>query len=140
MQSDQHPNDMTYWRRLIDEHFVDDGSLQLTLTTPQSQNGKVVPAKTFEISAPSLPRYFWMQYDGQVEQIQIVLNGSIEKTINENYHYARAEKARMLYWFKDGTQVGPCKTSFIPTEADPSLRLYGLAFSQPCTEVQRWRR
>ena len=105
MQSDLRPNDMAYWRSLIEEHFVDDGSLQLTLTTPQSQNGKVVQAKTFEISAPSLPRYFWMQYDGQVEQIQIVLNGSVEKTINENYNFARADKARMLYWFKDGTQV-----------------------------------
>ena len=131
---------MAYWRSLIDEHFVEDGSLQLTLTTPQSQNGKVVPAKVFEISAPSLPRYFWMQYDGQVEQIQIVLNGSNEKTINENFHLVRAEKARMLYWFKDGTQVCrmPMQVLFINTNTP--LRLYGPAFSLPCTEVQRWRR
>jgi hypothetical protein len=131
---------MAYWRSLIEEHFVEDGSLQLTLTTSQSQNGKVVPGKTFEISAPSLPRYFWMQYDGQVEQIQIVLNGNVEKTINNDYHYARANQARMLYWFKDGTQVGSCNASFIFTKANHSLRLYGLAFSQPYTKVQRWRR
>lgn len=130
---------MAYWRSFIDEHFVEDGSLQLTLTTSQSQNGKIVNAKAFEISAPSLPRYFWMQYDGQVEQIQIVLSGSIEKTINENYHCARAEKARMLYWFKDGTQVGPFNGSlFMETDIPP--RLYGQAISQPYTEVQRWRR
>ena len=113
MQSEQRHNDIAYWRSFIEEYFVEDGSLQLTLTTPQSQNAKVVAGKTFEISAPSLPRYFWMQYDGQVEQIQIVLNGNIEKTINADYHYARAEKARMLYWFKDGTQVGSCKASSI---------------------------
>jgi hypothetical protein len=140
MQSDQHPNDMAYWRSVIEEHFVDDGSLQLTLTTSQNQNGKVVPAKAFEISAPSLPRYFWMQFDGQVEQIQIVLNGHIEKNIDENYHYARAEKARMLYWFKDGTQVSSCKARFYFIKANPSLRLCGLGFSRLYTKVQRWRR
>jgi len=111
MQSDQTPNDMEYWKNFIDEHFEADGSLQLTLTSPQSQNGRV-HSRSFEISAPSLPRYFWMQYDGQVEQIQIVLNGHIEKSINNFYHFARAEKARMLYWFKDGTQVGTFKACF----------------------------
>jgi hypothetical protein len=126
MQSDQRSNDMAYWRSLIEEHFVEDGSLQLTLTTPQSRNGKVVPAKAFEISAPSLPRYFWMQYyDGEVEQIQIILNGNSEKAINDNYHYARAERARMLYWFKDGTQVSSCKSSFI---------LLRLTLSQGCMD------
>jgi len=61
--------------------------------------------KMFEITTASMPRYFWMQFDGIIEQIQVILTSTSESRVNEHYHIARSDKARMVYWFKDGTQV-----------------------------------
>jgi hypothetical protein len=62
-------------------------------------------SKQFEIGTSLLPRYFYIQFEGDVEQVQLVLEGTNEKLASENYYYVQAERARMLYWFKDGGQV-----------------------------------
>src|ERR1700712_12159 len=91
---------MNYWRNFIDQHFVDDGAMRITLRDQKEDR-----SKQFEVVASLLPRYFWTQFDGNVEQIQLLLEGTSEKTVNNNYHYVQAERARMLYWFSDGGQV-----------------------------------
>jgi hypothetical protein len=40
-----------------------------------------------------------------VDQIQLLLDGTIEKTVSETHQFVQAERARMIYWFRDGNQV-----------------------------------
>ena len=102
--SDGKNNDIAYWKSFIGQHFTDDGTLRMTLR-PMPQGGEKPAAKTFEVGAPALPRYFWTQYDSQVDQIQILLDGLSESHLPDNYNLVKASRSRMIYWFKDGTQL-----------------------------------
>ena len=101
--SDGKHNDINFWKAFINKHFTEDGTLRMILR-PMTQ-GEKAAAKTFEVGAPSLPRYFWTQYDSHVDQIQILLDGVLESHLPDNYHSVRANRSRMIYWFKDGTEL-----------------------------------
>jgi hypothetical protein len=63
-----------------------------------------------------------------VDQIQLLLDGTMEKTVSETHQFAQFERARMLYWFRDGTQVryfGPSnKPWLIWVIADMEWQIY----------------
>lgn len=106
-KADQQPNAIEIWRTFVDEFFTEDGTLQLVYLSSQTSQ-----SKAFEVSAASMPRYFWTQFDGVVDQIQISLNGTFDNRVSDTHHAVRAERARMTYWFKDGTQVSDCLACF----------------------------
>jgi hypothetical protein len=99
-RADQQPNDMNHWRKLISQHFMDEGVFRMTLKSRTDKSSKI-----FEVNASSLPRFFYTQYESDVDQIQLLLDGAIEKTISDTHQFVQAERARMLFWFRDGTQV-----------------------------------
>jgi len=62
-------------------------------------------SKTFEVHAAGLARYLYTQFESDMDQLQLLLDGSQEKKISETMTVVRAERSRMLHWFRDGTQV-----------------------------------
>jgi hypothetical protein len=99
-RTDQKPNDMNYWKQFIEQHFIEGGTMRIALFDQKEQR-----TKQFEVVTSLLPRYFWTQFDANVEQIQIILEGTQETPIGADYHHILAERARMFYWFNDGSQV-----------------------------------
>lgn len=74
--------------------------------------------KQFDVGASTLARYFWTQFESQVEHLHLVLEGVSERAIQADLHSVDAQSARMIYWFKDGTQVSlsDTKSSLINTD------------------------
>lgn len=61
--------------------------------------------KTYEVNALGLARFFHTQYECDLDQIQLVLDGNQEKKLNDTHQVVLAERSRMLHWFRDGTQL-----------------------------------
>ena len=61
--------------------------------------------KIYEINAASLPRFFYIQYQSDFNQIQILLDTNQEKILSETHQLVQADRSRMLFWFQDGTQL-----------------------------------
>ncbi|KAF2428706.1 hypothetical protein EJ08DRAFT_316036 [Tothia fuscella] len=98
-RADQAPNDMMYWRRLVNQHFTEDGVFRVIVKQSNGVN------KTFEVNAAALPRYFFMHYENDMDQIQLLLDGTQEQNISETHQFITTNSARMVYWFRDGTQL-----------------------------------
>lgn len=96
----QQANDFNFWHKLIEQHFSKDGVFRMILRSDKDKC-----SKTFEVNYHSLPRFFYIQYESEVDQIQLLLDGTIEKAVTESHQFVQAERARMIYWFRDGTQV-----------------------------------
>jgi hypothetical protein len=62
-------------------------------------------SKTFEVHAVGLPRYLYIQFESDIDQVQLVLDGNQEKKLSDSHTVVRAERSRMLHWFRDGTQL-----------------------------------
>jgi len=91
---------MNYWRQLIQQHFTEDGIFRVVLKYQADKT-----SKAYEVTAAALPRYFYIHYETEVDQIQLLLDGTMEKAISETHQFVQTERARMIYWFRDGTQV-----------------------------------
>jgi hypothetical protein len=61
--------------------------------------------KYFETPAAALPRYYWTHSTSGVVNMQMIFESCQEKELINNNHYALSEKARIIYWFANGTQV-----------------------------------
>jgi hypothetical protein len=99
-RADQQPNDLNHWQRIVEQHFAKNGIFRIVLKFNKDKS-----SKTFEVNYVSLPRYFYTHYESDIDQIQLLLDGAIEKAISETHQFVQAERARMLYWFRDGTQA-----------------------------------
>lgn len=62
-------------------------------------------SKTFEVQAAGLPRYLYIQFESDIEQVQLLLDGNFEKKLSDTHTVVRADRAKFLHWFKDGTQL-----------------------------------
>ncbi|KIW01195.1 uncharacterized protein PV09_07244 [Verruconis gallopava] len=96
----QQQNDFSYWQAFVQQHFTDDAIFRLVLPDQLSGDGK-----TFQVHAAGLARYFYTQFQTDIDQVQLVLDGSLEKTLSETHTLVIADRSRMLYWFRDGTQL-----------------------------------
>lgn len=100
--ADRQPNDMTHWKTFVGRFFSEDGVFKQSLLDYAPQNGK---SKNFEICNPALPRYYYTQFQSGVQNIQLTMDGLTEKEFGNNCHYVESNRAKFIYWFKNGTQV-----------------------------------
>lgn len=100
--ADRQPNDITHWKTFVGRFFSEDGIFKQTLLdyAPQAQK-----PKNFEICNPALPRYYYTQFQSGVQNIQLTMDGITEKEFGNNCHYVESNRAKFIYWFKNGTQV-----------------------------------
>jgi hypothetical protein len=74
-------------------------------------------SKQFEITYPSLPRYFHVHYQN-IDQIQIFIEQPTERMGGSAggpgmFSIVEATQAKFIYWFKNGTQVCLCHFGFL---------------------------
>jgi hypothetical protein len=100
-QSPQTPNDFNYWRQFIDQYFNESGRIVLSLC--DEKNGSV---KQYQVINSLIPRFFMCLFEGQIEQLQITLEGTVEKPQSDNQCLVVSERSRILYWFENGVPVG----------------------------------
>ena len=82
------------------QHFTEDAIWRILLRYEGDQT-----SKTFEVHATGLPRYLYTQFQSDIDQVQLVLDGNQEKKLSDTTSVVRADRSRMLHWFRDGTQL-----------------------------------
>ena len=97
----QHGKNMQSWQNFVSRFFNGEGVFRQTIW--DSTNDRT---KFFEIPAASLPRYYWTNTNSGVVNMQLTFEGASEKDLpNSGAHSVHCEKARITYWYTNGTQV-----------------------------------
>ena len=62
--------------------------------------------KQYQVINSLIPRFFMCLFEGQIEQLQITLEGTMEKPQADNQCLVTSERSRIFYWFENGVPVG----------------------------------
>lgn len=100
MQTRKQANDLAYWHSFVDSFFSQKGVLRQSLWSSETKEGK-----QFELSTPSLPRYYWAYFNSGITNIQMTFSNAIEKNLPGVGHSVESPKSSFVYWFTNGHQV-----------------------------------
>jgi hypothetical protein len=62
--------------------------------------------KQYQVINSLIPRFFMCLFEGQIEQLQLTLEGTMEKAQPDNQFLVFSERSRLMYWFDNGVPVG----------------------------------
>jgi hypothetical protein len=89
----------------VNKYFTENGTFSLILHD-QGKSPEAHKPKQYQVFNSLIHRYFWCQFEANVEQIQLVLEGTEETYFeNSNTVCVSAANARMITWFEDQGQV-----------------------------------
>ncbi len=102
--SEQTNRDEQFWREFVERFFAPDSSLRHVVKDLKADH-----SKQYEVLFPSLPRYFYVHYEG-IDQMQIFIEQPSERGVNapgatQPFYIVEALRAKFIYWFKNETQV-----------------------------------
>ncbi|EPY49298.1 adhesion defective protein [Schizosaccharomyces cryophilus OY26] len=118
--------DIGYWRRFVHNFFTEKGTFRFNFETNQQRTRE---PKQFELSYAALPRYFYLNYMGNMRRMSIVLGDTKEFAIPNNGYFVESSHASLVYQFASGIQVvlyGCLRAHFYRA---PLLKLDSLEFS-----------
>ncbi|KAF2803482.1 uncharacterized protein BDZ99DRAFT_526411 [Mytilinidion resinicola] len=123
-------NNISHWNAFVSKFFSPEGEFKHTLY--DRSGGKT---KQFPVSFAALPRYFYVQFDSGVENMQITIDGASEKAVGTDSNYVESHRAKIIYSFQNGTQlVAPGKLSAIYSQSnqqnEPKLDLLSFETSE----------
>jgi hypothetical protein len=91
---------MAYWNQFTKTYFNETGEINFSLRSSQSN-----ASKNFKIVNSLIPRFFWQQYDAFVNHITLMLEGTSENLVAENFTVVSTERAEMRLSYREGYQV-----------------------------------
>ncbi|WBW72561.1 LIM domain binding protein, transcription coregulator [Schizosaccharomyces osmophilus] len=118
--------DIGYWRRFVHNFFTEKGTFRFNFE-PNAQRTR--ESKEFELSYAALPRFFYLNYMGNMRRMSIVLGDTKEFAIPNNGYFVESSNASLVYQFANGIQViiyGCLRAHF---HRAPLLKLDSLEFS-----------
>jgi hypothetical protein len=90
-------NRIEIWQDFVEKFFSETGAFVLVVTRPDR-------TKQLDIVAPALPRYFWSQFNFDINHLQITLDGATEKTSGLETKVT-CDRAKFIYTYKNDVQV-----------------------------------
>ena len=93
-------NDLAYWHSFVDMFFSQKGVLRQALWSSETKDNK-----HYELSTPSLPRYYWAHFNSGITNIQMTFANAVEKNVPGVGHSVESHKSSFVYWFTNGHQV-----------------------------------
>ena len=100
LQARKQANDLAYWHSFVDNFFSQKGVLRQSLWSSETK-----ASKQFELSTPSLPRYYWAHFNSGITNIQLTFSHALEKILPSVGHSVESPKSSFVYWFTNGHQV-----------------------------------
>jgi hypothetical protein len=99
--SSREPNRIEIWQSFVDKFFAENGSFVHVLFSEATAK-----TKQFDIVHASLPRYFFTQFNTEVEHLQITLDGATEKNDpSRSETKVTCDRAKFIYTYKNQCQV-----------------------------------
>ena len=102
---------------MVKNHFTEQGALYFTLAYDDK-------TKQYPVFNSLIPRYFTSQFDDNIDQMQLVLEGVMDPTPDPSTGsiLVVAERARLIHWFRGGHgQIiihGRLTASFVPENSN----------------------
>ncbi|EPX74176.1 adhesion defective protein [Schizosaccharomyces octosporus yFS286] len=118
--------DIGYWRRFVHNFFTEKGTFRFNFE-PNAQRTR--ESMQFELSYAALPRFFYLNYMGDMRRMSIVMGDTKEFAIPNNGYFVESSHASLVYQFANGIQVivyGCLRAHF---HRAPLLKLDSLEFS-----------
>ncbi|KAF2639114.1 hypothetical protein P280DRAFT_519319 [Massarina eburnea CBS 473.64] len=95
-------NRLEHWQDFVNKFFSDTGSFIHTISTSKATGEN--RSKQFEIMAAAIPRYFFTQFNHDVDQLQITLDGAVEKS-SPTEMKVTCDRAKFIYTYENQCQV-----------------------------------
>ncbi len=92
-------DDFSYWQDFVESFFSPKGILKQAMWSASDNS-----TKQFEISNAALARYFLLHFQSGIQNIQMIPENAVERTMNGGNHVVHA-KFTLIYWSKNGHQV-----------------------------------
>ncbi|KAJ3036560.1 hypothetical protein HK097_003808 [Rhizophlyctis rosea] len=102
--------DIEHWRRFVREFFAETGMMKYALWNSHSQwtfamNPQYKDThKVFELNTALLPRFYQVNFQSGVTQIQLIMTNPRELVVN-NALAVECSRASLLYQYENGLQV-----------------------------------
>ncbi|KAJ3279076.1 hypothetical protein HK104_001794 [Borealophlyctis nickersoniae] len=110
--------DIKHWRMFVKEFFADHGTMKYALWNCQSQWNPhhKEPHRTFDLNTALLPRFYQVNFQSGVSQIQLLMSNPREVVV-QNGLLVECTKASIIYHYENGLQVvcnGLLRVHFAP--------------------------
>jgi len=92
-------NSIGHWQAFVDKFFTETGSFINIVCAFKGGDTKM-----FDIVHAALPRYFYTQFNTEVENLQITLDGSTEK-VSSTETKVSCDRAKLIYTYRNQCQV-----------------------------------
>lgn len=93
-------NEIPVWQRFVNKFFSESGSFIHIVYSPSMERTKL-----FEIVFAAMPRYFYTQFNTEVENLRVAIDGAQEK-IAPNETKVFCDRAKFIYTYSNQCQVG----------------------------------
>ncbi|ORX95764.1 hypothetical protein K493DRAFT_301291 [Basidiobolus meristosporus CBS 931.73] len=138
-----------HWSRVMSEYFASNGLMKYTLSHSQLKD-----TRTFGILDPDvfycipftdalsdlppslLARFYLINYESGVTDIQLVLENAVEFALPNGYHVVECARAAFVYHYVDGTQVYASGTLKVTLNSQLKFELFEFVTTQH-TELLR---
>jgi hypothetical protein len=94
------PRDMKHWQKFVDNFFSPKGMLRQVLWSSSDQS-----TKTFETPASGVARLYWSQFNSGVKNIQMFVEGAMERRIPNGGCFVESTRCTFVTWFSNGHNV-----------------------------------
>ena len=91
---------MHYWQNFVERFYSQTGVLRQELCSSDDFS-----TKEYQISQPTLARYYYTHFSSGVQNIQMILENAREKDLPNGGHYVESVRSCFIYWFSNGCQV-----------------------------------
>lgn len=108
--------DMKHLQRLVDNYFSLKGMLRQALWSSGDES-----TKQFEIPTAAVARYYWSQFNSGVKNIQMFIEGAVERRFPNGGCFVESPRCTIVYWFANGHEV-----SLLNSVSNPSLTSHSL--------------
>lgn len=122
---------LEHWITLVQDNFTETGKLSFVLHDMVSTGHEVHKPKQYDVFTSLIPQFFWAQFQGSVEQIQLILEGTRESFLDATTVMVTVERAQMVYWYRGEGQVimtGSLVAIFVQEKGEREAKIEHLTF------------
>ncbi|KAK9729770.1 hypothetical protein K7432_000017 [Basidiobolus ranarum] len=120
-----------HWNKIMSEFFASNGLMKYTLCHSQLKD-----TRTFDLPTSLLARFYLINYESGVTDIQLVLENPVEFALPNGYHVVECVRAAFVYHYWDGTQVYANGTLKVTLDSQLKFELFEFATTE-YTELLR---
>ncbi|KAK3345382.1 LIM-domain binding protein-domain-containing protein [Neurospora tetraspora] len=112
---------LKYWHHFVQRFFSQKGVFRQTF---KKREDEAADPKPYEIDYAALPRFFNVHFESGVSKMQLVTQGTTDRSMPHDGHFIEIAKASVFYWYDNGSHVVHNGTLRIQFDSDQNIELF----------------